>query len=82
MLLRGNEECCFREKPDTGLCKSGPQHGAEHIIAQRDVEFFNSMIEDANKNLKYHFFYHKDIADFNSLCHYLPEAISDFITTI
>ncbi|MBX3238932.1 MAG: hypothetical protein KIT80_09140 [Chitinophagaceae bacterium] len=50
----------------------------EHIIAQRDVEFSNSMIEAANKNLKYHFLYHKHIADFNSLCHWLPEAISDF----
>ena len=54
----------------------------EHITAQRDVEFFNSMIEAANKNLKYHVLYHKDIADSNSLCHYLSEAISDFITTI
>ncbi|MFT3945717.1 MAG: hypothetical protein QM763_01990 [Agriterribacter sp.] len=50
----------------------------EHIIAQRDVEFSNSMIEAANKNLKYHFLYHKHITDFNSLCHWLPEAISDF----
>ncbi|MFT3947195.1 MAG: hypothetical protein QM763_09500 [Agriterribacter sp.] len=50
----------------------------EHIIAQRDVEFSNSMIEAANKNLKYHFLYHRHIADFNSLCQYLPEAISDF----
>lgn len=50
----------------------------EHIIAQRDVEFSNSMIEAANKNLKYHFLYHRHIADFNSLCQYLPQAISDF----
>lgn len=50
----------------------------EHIIAQRDVEFSNSMIEAANKNLKYHFLYHKHIADFNSLCQWMPEAISDF----
>lgn len=50
----------------------------EHIIAQKDVEFSNSMIEAANKNLKYHFLYHKHIADFNSLCQWLPEAISDF----
>jgi hypothetical protein len=50
----------------------------KHIIAQKDVEFSNSMIEAANKNLKYHFLYHKHIADFNSLCQWLPEAISDF----
>jgi hypothetical protein len=36
------------------------------------------MIEAANKHLKYHFLYHKHIADFNSLCHWLPQAISDF----
>lgn len=50
----------------------------EHIVAQKDVEFSNSMIEAANKHLKYHFLYHKHIADFNSLCQWLPEAISDF----
>lgn len=50
----------------------------EQIIAQRDVEFSNSMIEAANKNLKYHFLYQKHIADINSLCHWLPEAIRDF----
>lgn len=50
----------------------------EHIIAQRDVEFSNSMIEAANKHLKYYFLYHKHIADFNSLSRWLPEAIGDF----
>jgi putative transposase len=50
----------------------------QHIIAQHDVEFSNSMIEAANKNLKYRFLYHKHIADFNSLCQYLPQAIEDY----
>jgi hypothetical protein len=36
------------------------------------------MIEAANKNLKYRFLYHKHIADFNSLCNYLPQAIDDY----
>lgn len=49
----------------------------QHIVAQRDVEFSNLMIEAANKNLKYRFLYHKHIADFNSLCQYLPQAIED-----
>jgi len=47
-------------------------------VAQRDIEFSNSMIEAANKNLKYCFLYHKNIADFNSLCQYLPQAIEDY----
>lgn len=51
-----------------------------HIVAQRDLEFSNSMIEAANKNLKYRFLYHKNIADFNSLCQYLPQAIEDYNT--
>jgi putative transposase len=50
----------------------------QHIVAQRDVEFSNSMIEPANKNLKYRFLYHKNIPDFNSLCQYLPQAVDDF----
>jgi hypothetical protein len=36
------------------------------------------MIEAANKNLKYRFLYHKNIADFNSLCQWLPQAIEDY----
>lgn len=50
----------------------------KHIVAQRDVEFSNSMIEAAHKNLKYHFLYHKIIPDFESLCNYVPQAIDDF----
>ena len=50
----------------------------QHIVAQKDVEFSNSMIEAANKNLKYRFLYHKNIPDFNSLCQYLPQAVEDF----
>ena len=30
----------------------------QHLIAQRDIEFSNSMIEAANKKLKYNFLYH------------------------
>ncbi|MEO8772123.1 MAG: hypothetical protein ABI402_18635 [Ferruginibacter sp.] len=50
----------------------------QHIIAQKDVEFSNSMIEAANKNIKYRFLYHQHIADFNELCKYLPLAVDDF----
>ena len=50
----------------------------QHIVAQRDVEFSNSMIEAANKNLKYRFLYHKDIPNFNSLCQYTAQAIEDY----
>ena len=50
----------------------------QHIVAQKDVIFSNSMIEAANKNLKYRFLYHKNIPDFTSLCKYLPQAIEDF----
>lgn len=49
-----------------------------HIVAQRDVEFSNSMIEAANKNLKYRFLYHKNIADFKSLCNYVKQAVEDY----
>jgi hypothetical protein len=50
----------------------------QHIIAQKDVAFSNSMIEAANKNIKYHFLYHRHIPDFESLIRYLKEAIDDY----
>jgi putative transposase len=50
----------------------------QHIVAQRDVEYSNSMIEAANKNLEYRFLYHKHIADFKSPCQYPARAIEDY----
>ncbi len=50
----------------------------DHIIAQRDVVYSNSMIEAANKNIKYHFLYHKEIPDFNSLCVYVAKGVKDY----
>lgn len=50
----------------------------KHIVAQRDVEFSNSMIEAAHKSLKYRFLYHKHIPDLKSLSQILPKAIEDF----
>jgi putative transposase len=49
-----------------------------HIIAQHDVDFSNSMIEAANKNLKYRFLYHKHIADYGELCKYVQQAVDDY----
>lgn len=50
----------------------------KHIVAQQDVVFSNSMIEAANKNIKYRFLYHKHIADFDDLCTYTRQAIEDY----
>ena len=36
------------------------------------------MIEAANKNLKYRFLYHKNIADFEKLCKYVEQAVEDY----
>ena len=49
-----------------------------HVIAQVDIHFSNSMIEAANKQLKYHFLYHKKTNDYSGLDKYLTEAILDF----
>ena len=35
-----------------------------HLIAQKTIAQSNSMIEAANKQIKYHFLYHKEIANF------------------
>ena len=50
----------------------------ERLIAQRDIVFSNSMIEAANKQIKYRFLYHKSIPDFESLKRYVSEAIEDY----
>jgi putative transposase len=36
-----------------------------HIIAQVHIQYSNSMIEAANKQLKYRFLYHQQISDFS-----------------
>ncbi len=50
----------------------------QHIIAQKDIEYSNSMVEAAHKNLKYRFLYHKNIPDYKALCEYLPQAVEDY----
>jgi len=50
----------------------------KHTIAQVDIHFSNSMIEAANKQLKYRFLYHQKIADFSQLEEYVSKAIEDF----
>ena len=49
-----------------------------HLIAQVDVHYSNSMIEAANKQLKYRFLYHQPVSDYPQLEKYVPKAISDF----
>lgn len=50
----------------------------EHLIAQQDIEFSNSMIEAANKQLKYCFLYHRSIPDFAALQKFIAQAIEDY----
>lgn len=50
----------------------------EHLIAQRDIEYSNSMIEAANKQLKYRFLYHRSIPDFAALLKFVAQAIEDY----
>ncbi|HTE09473.1 MAG TPA: integrase core domain-containing protein [Chitinophagaceae bacterium] len=64
--------------PVQDFLQSTENPSLQHIEAQRDVEFSNSMIEAANKNLKYRFLYHKQIADFSHLCQYTVQAIEDY----
>jgi len=55
--------------------QSAENQSLQHIVAQRKVEFPNSMIEAVIKNLKYRFLYQKQIANFNNLCLYFDQAI-------
>lgn len=49
-----------------------------HLVAQANIEFSNSMIEAANKQLKYNFLYHKHIADILDLKKYVEQAVMDY----
>src|SRR5258708_33146575 len=49
-----------------------------HLIAQRDIDFSNSMIEAVNKQLKYRFLYHHPIVDHTALIKYLQQAVQDY----
>ncbi len=49
-----------------------------HLIAQRDIDFSNSMIEAVNKQLKYRFLYHHPIANHAALINYLQQAVQDY----
>jgi len=47
----------------------------KHLIAQRDIEFSNSMIEAVNKQLKYRFLYHRYIPDHAALVGYVGKTL-------
>ena len=49
-----------------------------HLIAQVDVHYSNSMIEAANKQLKYRFLYHQQIEHFEQLDGFASNGIVDF----
>jgi putative transposase len=49
-----------------------------HFIAQKTIVHSNSMIEAANKQIKYHFLYHKEIPNFEQLENYLLMAVADY----
>lgn len=83
-LYEKNISCCRLMSDDGsenyGLVQDFLQKKPQikHIVAQRDVDFSNSMIEAAHKSLKYRFLYHKHIPDLKSLSQILPKAIEDF----
>jgi len=64
--------------PVQEFLQSAENPALQHIVAQRDVEFSNSMIEAANKTLKYWFLYHKHIADLSSICQFTAQPIEDY----
>jgi hypothetical protein len=50
----------------------------DHLVAQRDIVFSNSMIEAANKQLKYRFLYHQHIPDHQHLKEFVQQAVQDY----
>ena len=50
----------------------------KHLVAQLDIEFSNSMVEAAHKQLKYRFLYNQKISDYKELSVFIALAIKDF----
>ncbi len=57
---------------------NSPDVPIEHIIAQKDVVFSNSMIEALNKVIKHQFLYPHEIANSNQLHKILEQSISTY----
>ena len=51
-----------------------------HIIAQKDVVFSNSMVEALNKVIKHQFLFHKDITSRKQLTKVLDEVVTTYNT--
>lgn len=49
-----------------------------HLIAQKTIIHSNFMIEAANKQIKYHFPYHKEIDNLEQLENFLHMAVADY----
>jgi putative transposase len=64
--------------PVKSFISSSQSPSIQHLIAQRDIEFSNSMIEAANKHLKYRFLYHHHIPDHDALIKYVEQSIIDY----
>lgn len=52
----------------------------DHVIAQKDVVFSNSMIEALNKVIKHQFLFHKEINSREELTKCLDEAVTQYNT--
>jgi len=64
--------------PVRNLIAGSVSPAINHLIAQRDIDFSNSMIEAVNKQLKYRFLYHHPIANHAALIKYLQQAVQDY----
>jgi putative transposase len=72
------DDCAENYGPVKDLIAGSANPVIRHIIAQRDVEFSNSMIEAANKQIKYHFLYHQHIPDYEALEKHAAAAVEDY----
>ena len=59
---------------------NSPNVPIDHIIAQKDVVFSNSMIEAINKIIKHQFLYPQEIEDRNQLTNVITKTISIYNT--
>jgi hypothetical protein len=64
--------------PVKGLTDNAAHPSITHMIAHRDVEFSNSLIEAANKQLKYRVLYHQHVPDHAALMKYVQQAVEDY----
>ena len=70
----GPENCCEAVESYTRQIEVS----VKQMIAGKDIDFSNSMVEAVNKVMKYRYLFHQDLANLGALQKYLEKAVQNY----